>query len=478
MNEVGHIDKYYNGVGKIVGIPTVFLHEVLIWEDGTDAGIVIGYTYEYVEVLFFNPDEVDYSKSIFRSKKFFGVKICESYKGRVVNGLGEPIDGLGIIEADTMQSVFKEAPPIIERKPVSTPLFTGIKAIDVVIPIGRGQRELIIGDKKLGKTILALDSFVNQKYNKENNLPQVYGIYVLIGQKRDKAESIINYLREADVMDNSTVVVASADDPLVAQYLAPYIGCTIGEYYRDNGMDALIVYDDLSKHAKAYREISLLLERSPGRETYPGDIFYIHAGLLERAAALSDDIGGGTLTALPIVETLEDDITAFIPTNLISITDGQIYLDPNLFSKGIFPAINIGLSVSRVGSQAQLQIMKDVSKSLKLIISQYKELKKLVQLESSLSESLEQGFRRGELTIEALKQNEHSYLSIINDVIIFYGLANDMFLDVDVEKWGYFEKKFNLYINGLDREDIKNITKLSIEKSKGKIEKIIKDFKF
>ncbi len=475
IKEIGHIDKFYQGVGKITGLPNVFLHEVLLWENKKPAALVIGYSINFVEAIFFHPEEVNLTQPVFRSKKPIQIPIGPKYLGRIVNGLGEPIDELGIIDEKEYSSVFKESPGIIDREPVTLPLFTGTKVIDSTLPIGRGQRELIIGDKKIGKTTLAIKALINQDHNKENGLPPVYGVCVLIGQKKDKVKETIKILKNYQVLDNSVIVATMADDPLVLQYLAPYIGCTIAEYFRDHGKDALIIYDDLSKHAKVYREISLLLERPPGREAYPGDIFYLHSTLLERAAKLSSKKYSGSLTALPIIETLENDITSFIPTNLISITDGQIYLDPNLFAQGIFPAINIGLSVSRVGSQAQHPLLKEVTKSLKLTISQYHSLKKLVQLESDLSIEAKEKFTIGELTLEALKQDKFMPVSLIEEIIIFYGLSQKLFLSIKKENWAKFEEKLIDYLQSKEKET-KSILSQPIPQAKKNIDKIIKDF--
>ncbi len=474
LKEVGYIDFFYNGIGKIVGLPNVFLHEVLVWENGKKAALVIGFDQNYVEALFFNQKDIDLTKPLFRTKKIFEISIGKKYLGRIINGFGEPVDGLGKIENKEFSPVFKEAPNIIEREPVDKALNTGIKIIDSIIPIGRGQRELIVGDKKTGKTTLALGAVLNQKKAK----PKVYSVYVLIGQKRDKVDEIIQILKENGAFEYTTVVVALADDPLSGQYLAPYVGCTIGEYFRDRGEDALIIYDDLTKHAKAYREISLLLERPPGREAYPGDIFYLHATLLERAAKLSQANKGGSLTALPIVETLENDITAFIPTNLISITDGQIYLDPSLFAKGILPAINIGLSVSRVGSQAQPVSLKQATSSLKIMISKYQALKKLIQLESSLSKESAETLLKGGLIMEALKQDKKELLSSAEETVIFYGLTRDYFANVKEQEWQNFEKNFLDYLRQEKKDLLKSIDNKPLEKIEKEIQKAIKEFNY
>ncbi|HHD92663.1 MAG TPA: F0F1 ATP synthase subunit alpha [Candidatus Portnoybacteria bacterium] len=474
--EIGYIDKFYQGVGKITGLPSVFLHEILVWENKEPAALVIGYSIDFVEAIFFHPEKVDLGQPVFRSKKPIQILAGPKYLGRIVNGVGKPIDDLGVINEKKYSPIFKESPGIIDREPVTLPLFTGTKVIDSTLPIGRGQRELIIGDKKIGKTTLATRTLINQDRNKENGLPPVYGVYVLIGQKKDKIKETIKILKNYQVLDSSVVVATVADDPLVAQYLAPYVGCTIAEYFRDHGQDALIIYDDLTKHAKVYREISLLLERPPGREAYPGDIFYLHSTLLERAAKLSSKKYGGSLTALPIIETLENDITSFIPTNLISITDGQIYLDPNLFAQGILPAVNIGLSVSRVGSQAQHPLLKEVTKSLKLTISQYHSLKKLVQLESDLSKEAKEKFTIGELTLEALKQNKFMPISLIEEIIIFYGLSHKLFLSINKENWANFEEKLINYLQNEKEKEAKEILNQPINQAKKNIEKIIKEF--
>ncbi len=470
--EVGKIESFYKGVGRVSGIPNVFLNEVLVFEDGSPTALVIGFNADYAEVLFFEPSDVNFSSNLFRGKKEFLVGVGKKYLGRVIDGLGRPIDGLGEIKADNLSPVFRKAPAIMEREKINEPLFTGIKIIDSVLPIGRGQRELIVGDKKLGKTTIALDALLSQRFNELNGFDDVYGVYVLIGQKKDVISEIVSKLKKFDVFKNSVVVAASANDSLAAQYLAPYVGCSIGEYFRDRGEDALIIYDDLSKHAKAYREISLLLERPPGREAYPGDIFYIHASLLERAGKISKKNGGGSLTALPIIETLENDITAFIPTNLISITDGQIYLDPNLFSSNSLPAINVGLSVSRVGSQAQPDGLRVATKSLKLAISQYEGLKKLIQLETELSSSAQSLIKRGELITEALKQKKHEPISLLAETIIFYGLTNGLFDDIKKSDWHIFESELIDYLQGVPEAKRKKI-----EKDIDEIAKLAKEIK-
>ena len=473
VKEIGHINSFYQGVGKVTGLPNVFLNEVLIWENKEKAGIVIGYDQEFAEVLFFKPKEVDYSKPLFRTKTAFKIPVGESYLGRVVNGIGEPIDNLGKISGK-QESVFRPAPPIIDRQPVSVPLSTGIKMIDTMLPLGRGQRELVIGDRKLGKSTIALDVVLNQKEAR----PPVYCVYVICGQKERQLQEIISLFKEHQTFSYTTIVAATASDSFAQQYLAPFIGCRIGEYFRDNGKDALVIYDDLSKHAKVYRDVSLLFKRAPGRETYPGDIFSLHAHLLERAAKLSDKKGGGSLSAIPIVETLEGDIASFIPTNIISITDGQIYLERGLYQKGFLPAINIGLSVSRVGSQAQPPLLKEATKGIRLALAQHKELQKLTQLETVVSKESRKRIERGELILELLKQDKHDNIRWEEQVILFYLTQEGLFDDVEKQKWVSSEKllldlirtRYNYFLQSIRQGDFD-------EKTKEKIKSIAADFK-
>ena len=473
IKEVGHVESFYEGVGKVVGLPNVFLHEVLLWENGDRAGIVIGYDQEFVEVLFFKSAEENYSQPLFRSKEVFSIPVGENYIGRVVNGLGEPIDNLGKVSGKK-ESIFQSAPPIIDRQPVKVPLSTGIKVIDTMLPLGRGQRELVIGDRKLGKSTIAIDTVLNQK----NANPPVYCIYVICGQKAKKLEELISLFKEYQAFSYTTIVAATAADSFAEQYLAPFIGCRIGEYFRDQGKDALVIYDDLSKHAKVYRDVSLLLERAPGREAYPGDIFSLHAHLLERAAKLSAKKGGGSLSAIPIIETLEGDIASFIPTNVISITDGQIYLERGLFQKGFLPAINVGLSVSRVGSQAQPPLLKEVTKGIRLALAQHKELQKLTQLETVVSEESKKRIEKGELILELLKQEKHENVSWPEQVILFYLTDKDFFEGIEKEKWIEAEKMLLNFIKTKHPDILKEISQggFSAEARK-KLEDIAAGFK-
>lgn len=470
--DAGSIISFFSGVAKIKGLSNVFLNEVLLDEVERPVALVIGFDEGYVEALFFD-EFFNSEKPVYRSFKPFSISISEKIIGRIVNGLGQAIDGLGNIKGEEF-NIFQPAPGIIDRDKVSYPLSTDIKIIDTVLPLGRGQRELIVGDRKLGKSTIALDVVLNQK----NADPPVYCIYVICGQKRQEFEKIIALFEKKNAFLYTTVVAALASDSFVDQYLAPFIGCTIGEYFRNKGKDALVIYDDLSKHAKTYRSISLLLERAPGREAYPGDIFSIHAGLLERAAKLSKEQGGGSLTALPIIETQEGDITSFIPTNLISITDGQIYLERDLFQKGFLPAINVGLSVSRVGSQAQPGPLKDVVGGIRLALAQYKELQKLSQLETIVSEESRKKIHRGDLILELLKQEKHSNVSWPEQVILFYAVEEGFFDDIEKQKWLDFESFLLELIRNRYFKLLEDIRKGKLDQEiKNNIRQIIKEFK-
>lgn len=431
--EIGQIVSFFSGVARIQGLPHVFLYEELLDRNHNLAAIVIGFDENFVEALFFD-ENFDLEKPVFRSFQPFSISVSKSLIGRVVNGLGRARDGLGK-NTGALTPVFQKAPPIIDREPVAFPLSTGIKIIDTNLPLGRGQRELIIGDRKLGKSAIAADIVLNQKQAK----PPVYCVYVICGQKEQKLRELIALFEKCNAFLYAAVVAATAGASLAEQYLAPFVGCAIGEYFRDKGQDALVVYDDLSKHAKTYRDISLLLDRAPGREAYPGDIFSLHAGLLERAAKISKEKGGGSLTALPIIETQEGDITSFIPTNLISITDGQIYLERGLFQKGFLPAVNVGLSVSRIGSQAQPSILKQVSGGLRLALAQHKELQKLSQLETAVSVEAQKKIHQGDLMLELLKQEKHTNIELAEQAVLFYAVEQGFFDDIEKEKWRDFE---------------------------------------
>jgi F-type H+-transporting ATPase subunit alpha len=470
--QTGYIASFFSGVAKIQGLEHVFLHEVLLDKGGTPAAIVIGFDEHFVEALFFD-EGFDLKKTVFRSFRSFSIQISDSLVGRILDGLGKANDGLG--RTNGKQShVFCQAPQIIEREPVSTPFCTGIKIIDTNLPLGRGQRQLIIGDRKLGKSTIATDAVLNQKHSK----PPVYCVYVICGQKEQKILDLISLFEKHNAFLYTTVVAAPAGASFAQQYLSPFVGCTIAEHFRDHGKDSLIVYDDLSKHAKIYRDISLLLGRAPGREAYPGDIFSLHAGLLERAAQLSKEKGGGSLTALPIIETPEGDITSFVPTNLISITDGQIYLERGLFQKGFLPAVNVGLSVSRVGSQAQPKTLKQVVAGIRLALAQHKELQKLSQLETVVSAEAQKKIHRGNLMLELLKQEKHTNITWPEQVVLSYAVEQGFFDDIEQKKWSNFEIVLlelirNRYFNILQKIEQSVFDK----KIKTKIQEIVQDFK-
>jgi F-type H+-transporting ATPase subunit alpha len=468
----GRIAGFFSGVARVQGLPEVFLHELLLDEASAPAAIVIGFDEDFVEALFFD-EKFDLKKSVFRSFKSFSIPLSESYPGRIIDGLGNPLDGLGQVPGKT-GPVFRKAPQIIDREPVSDPLNTGIKIIDTSLPLGRGQRELIIGDRKLGKSTIAADIVLNQKHAE----PPVYCVYVLCGQKEQQVRELISLFKKQSAFLYTTIVAAPAGVSFAEQYLAPFVGCAIGEYFRDSGKEALVVYDDLSKHAKVHRDISLLLERAPGREAYPGDIFSLHAGLLERAAKLSRSKGGGSLTALPIIETQEGDITSFIPTNLISITDGQIYLERGLFQKGFLPAVNVGLSVSRVGSQAQPKVLKEVVGGIRLALAQHKELQKLSQLETVVSLEAQKKIHRGDLTLELLKQEKHINIGWPEQAVLFYTVEQGFFDDIEKKKWSSFEMLILELIKNRYPDVLEKIKKgIFGREIKQTIQAVVKDFK-
>jgi F-type H+/Na+-transporting ATPase subunit alpha len=422
INETGTVISYADGVAQVYGMSNVMAGEMVEFEDGTQ-GLVLNLEEASVGVVLLGRSEkLREGMSVKRLGKLLSVPVGDAVIGRVVNALGEPVDGKGPIEAAEHRFVEEKAPGIMERKSVHEPLATGIKAIDALVPIGRGQRELIIGDRQTGKTTVALDAIINQKGN------GVICIYVAIGQKESTVAQVVRRLEEHGAMEYTIVVTATAAEAAALQYLAPYTGVTMGEYFRDNARHGLIVYDDLSKHAVAYREMSLILRRPPGREAYPGDVFYLHSRLLERAAKLNDDEGAGSLTALPIIETLAGDVAAYIPTNVISITDGQIFLETDLFNSGIRPAINVGLSVSRVGGAAQIKATKQVAGTLRLDLAQYRELQAFAQFASDLDELSRNQLERGQRMVEVLKQPQFSPLAAEQQALIIFA-GNEGFLD-------------------------------------------------
>ena len=433
MRETGTVIIVGDGIAKVYGIQDCMSSELLEFEDGS-FGMAQNLEEETVSVaILSNENNIREGTSVRRTGKVVSVPVGEALLGRVVNALGEPIDGKGYAFCKTTRPIESEAPGIIERKSVSVPLQTGIKAIDGMIPIGRGQRELIIGDRQTGKTEIAVDTIINQK-NKD-----VICIYVAIGQKSTSVVQIVNELTQAGAMEYTIVVSASASESAPLQYIAPYSGCAMAEYFREHGKDVLIIYDDLSKHAVAYRALSLLIHRPPGREAYPGDVFYLHSRLLERAACVSPEYGGGSITALPIIETQAGDVSAYIPTNVISITDGQIFLETELFHAGIMPAINPGVSVSRVGGSAQLKAMKKVSGELKLLYSQYRELRAFAQFGSDLDADTKRRLALGERIVEVLKQKRNSPVRVGCQVAIIYAVIKGYLDSIPVDKVKEYE---------------------------------------
>ena len=439
VTEVGQVLSVGDGIARIYGLDNVQAGEMVEFGDGSK-GMALNLESENVGVVIFGDDRaIKEGDTVKRTGAIVDTPVGKELLGRVVDGLGNPIDGKGL----KRNRVEVKAPGIIPRKSVSEPMQTGLKSIDSLVPIGRGQRELIIGDRQTGKTAVAIDAIINQKkINASGDEKQkLYCVYVAIGQKRSTVRQIQKTLEEAGAMEYTTIVAATASDAAPLQFLAPYTGCTMGEYFRDNGMHALIIYDDLSKQAVAYRQMSLLLRRPPGREAYPGDVFYLHSRLLERAAKLSDDHGGGSLTALPIIETQGGDVSAFIPTNVISITDGQIFLETELFNQGIRPAINVGLSVSRVGSSAQTKAMKKVSGSMKLELAQYREMAAFAQFGSDLDASTQKLLNRGSKLTELLKQKQYSPMTVAEQVISVFCGVKGYLDDVELKDIDAFESK-------------------------------------
>ncbi len=436
MESVGTVLQVGDGIARIWGLEDAQMSE-LIEFPGDVIGLVLNLEADNVGAAIFGSDtHIHEGDTVRRTGKVASVPVGEALLGRVVNPLGEPLDGKGPIVTDKFRVIEGRAPGVIERQPVKEPLQTGLKAIDSMIPIGRGQRELIIGDRQTGKTALALDTIINQKNT------DVYCIYVAIGQKNSTVAQVVQTLEKYGAMEYTTVVIASATDPAPLQYIAPYAGCAMGEEFLYNGKHALCIYDDLSKQAQSYRQLSLLLRRPPGREAYPGDIFYCHSRLLERAAKLHDDLGGGSLTALPIIETQAGDVSAYIPTNVISITDGQIFLEGELFFSGIRPAINVGISVSRVGGNAQVRMMRQVAGSLKLDLAQYRELAAFTQFGSDLDEATLKQLNRGAKMVELLKQGQYVPVPVARQVMVIWAGANGYLDDLPTEAVLRFEEEF------------------------------------
>jgi F-type H+-transporting ATPase subunit alpha len=441
VSEVGSVISVGDGIARVYGLERVMAGELLAFPHGV-MGLALNLEESQVGVVLWGEyTEIREGDQVRRTSRIMEVPVGEALVGRVVNALAEPIDGKGPISAEKRFPVERLAPGVIDRQPVKEPLQTGLKAIDSMIPIGRGQRELIIGDRQTGKTALALDAIINQKGQ------NVICVYVAIGQKRSTVAQVVKTLQEYGAMDYTVVVSASASDPAPMQYIAPYAGCAIGEYFRDTKRHALCVYDDLSKHAAAYREISLLLRRPPGREAYPGDVFYLHSRLLERAAKLSDVGGGGSLTALPIIETQAGDVSAYIPTNVISITDGQNFLETDLYHSGVRPAVNVGISVSRVGGSAQIKAMRQVAGSLRLDLAQFRELAAFAQFGSDLDKVTLAQLERGRRLTEILKQDQYAPVPVEKQIVIIYAGTNGFLDDMDVANCGPFEEMLYRFLD-------------------------------
>ena len=439
--EVGTVNSVGDGIAKVYGLDKAMAGELVSFDSGV-FGLVLNLEEDSVGVAIFGADDlVLEGDKVKRTGEIAKVGVGDQMLGRVVDGLGTAIDGKGDVETDNSMPVEIKAPGVIVRKSVHEPLQTGIKAIDSMIPIGRGQRELILGDRQTGKTAIAVDTIINQKGK------NVYCIYVAIGQKQSTVAQVVEKLKENGAFEYTTVVAANASDPAPYQFLAPFTGCAIGEFFRDSGRHALVIYDDLTKHAYAYRQLSLLLRRPPGREAYPGDVFYLHSRLLERAAKMSDEKGGGSLTALPIIETQAGDVSAYIPTNVISITDGQIYLETDLFYSGVRPAINVGLSVSRVGGSAQVKSMKKVAGTLRLDLAQYREVEAFSQFASDLDDATKSQLERGSRLVEALKQGQYVPLPVEKQVLLTFAVTNGHADDVDVSQIGDYEQKLYDYFD-------------------------------
>ncbi|OGE79329.1 MAG: F0F1 ATP synthase subunit alpha [Candidatus Doudnabacteria bacterium RIFCSPHIGHO2_01_FULL_46_14] len=471
VEQVGKVLQVGDGVARISGLSQVGAMEIVEFEtkEGKVAGVALNLEEGEVGTIILGEQRyVSEGSTVRATGRILSVPVSEALIGRVVNPLGEAIDGRGAIKADEYYQVEKIAPGVITRESVKVPLQTGVKAIDGMIPIGRGQRELIIGDRQTGKTAIAIDTILNQKGQ------DVTCIYVAIGQKESKVAKIVKELEARGAMDYTIVVLAGASDPAALSYIAPYAGCAMGEFFMDQGKDVLVIYDDLSKHAVAYREISLLLRRPPGREAYPGDVFYLHSRLLERAAKLNKDFGGGSITALPIIETQAGDISAYIPTNVISITDGQIFLESDLFYQGIRPALNVGISVSRVGSAAQIKAMKKVAGRLRLELAQFRELAAFAQFASDLDEGTRKQIERGRRLTEILKQPQFEPMPVEHQVAILYAATQGHLDDVPMEKVKDFEDRLHKYLKA-NAQDLLNTIRVKKELD-GEIEERLKRY--
>ncbi len=472
----GKVIEVSDGIARVSGLSEAMMSEML--EFKTDSGQIYGVVLNLEEdsvgvVILGDHSGIKEGDEVIALKRILEVPVGDEIIGRVLNPLGAPIDGKEAIKAEKFYPIEKIAPGVITRESVNEPVQTGIKAVDAMIPVGRGQRELIIGDRQIGKTAIAIDTIINQKGQ------NMKCIYVAIGQKESKVAGIVAKLEEAGAMEYTTVVLAGASDPSSLLYISPYAGCAMAEYFLDKGEDVLIIYDDLSKHAVAYREISLLLKRPPGREAYPGDVFYLHSRLLERACKLNKDFGGGSITALPIIETQAGDVSAYIPTNVISITDGQIYLEPDLFYQGNRPAINAGLSVSRVGSSAQIKAMKKVAGKMRLEAAQYRELAAFAQFGSDLDDETRKKLERGKRLMEILKQGQYEPVDVAEQVIIFFSLISGLMDNIPVDKIREFEAGMIEYVRDNAGDVLKNIKEVKVleERDEAKINKVVNDYK-
>lgn len=471
--KVGVVSEVFDGIARVSGLSDVAANEMVTFPDGT-VGVALNLEEGFVGVVIFGEySGIKEGDEVKATGKILEINVGDAMLGRVVNAIGKPIDGKGAIATTASYPIERVASGVISRQSVDQPVATGVKAIDALIPIGRGQRELIIGDRQTGKTAIAIDTILNQKGQ------DLICVYVSIGQKDSKLRKIEARLREGGAMDYTVIVSAGASESAALAYIAPYAGVTIAEYFMDKGQDVLIIYDDLSKHAVAYREISLLLRRPPGREAYPGDVFYLHSRLLERACRKNKEHGGGSITALPIIETQAGDVSAYIPTNVISITDGQIFLETDLFYKGIRPAVNVGLSVSRVGSSAQIKAMKKVSGTLKLDLAQFRELEAFAQFGSDLDDATKKQLERGRRAAEMLKQPQYSPVATVDQVITLYSLTRGYIDDVPMDKVGAFQSGLVEYAHTNAKTFIKEVSeqKMWTDKGEEEIKKVISDYK-
>jgi len=481
--DVGTVLQVGDGVARVYGLTKALMSELVEFPRGV-FGMVLNLEEDNIGcILFGESREIKEGDIVKRTGRVASIPVGEGMLGRVINPLGQPTDGRGPIKTEKYMPIERKALGVIQRQGVKEPLQTGIKAIDTMIPIGRGQRELIIGDRQTGKTAIAIDAIINQKHGhalkeKGNHVKPVYCIYVAVGQKSSTVAQVVDRLQQEGAMDYTTVIAATAGDPAPMQYIAPYSGATLGEFFRDSGRHALVVYDDLSKQAQSYRQISLLLRRPPGREAYPGDVFYLHSRLLERASKLNDDLGGGSLTALPIIETQAGDVSAYIPTNVISITDGQIYLEPSLFNSGIRPAVNVGISVSRVGGNAQIKAMKKVAGRLRLELAQYRELEAFAKFGSDLDKATLAQLRRGSRLVELLKQGQYAPMSVERQVISLFAGTNGYLDEIPMEHVQRYEsellelmelKHAALLRDVMERKDL-------TEETTGKLKTILQQF--